>query len=200
MRKLTWILGLMVAGGLVVAIETYQSVDVTVQTNMSDSTIDASAKASPVLEVKNPLVKDGVAYVQAKHNMGEYDTTLSTQVPVALNLDLTMGSLEGSLVGLQLKKLNVKANQNEVILALPAGNYAGQFDLQQTSIHLKLPQDTGIRLNLKKFEYGSLSMDGAEKASTLVSAGSVHTSGHYAKAKYKIQLDVVANQAEINIE
>lgn len=199
MHKLTWILGLVVTGSLAMAIETYQSVDVTVQTNMSDSTIDASAKASPVLG-KKPLIKNGVAYVQTKHSMGEYGTTLSTQVPLALNLDLTMGSLEGSLVGVKLQQLNLKANQNEVVLALPAGNYVGQFELQQTSVDFKLPNDTGIRLNLKKFEYGSLSIDGAKKTSTLVSAGSVHTSDNYANAKYKIQLDVVANQAEINIE
>lgn len=190
----------MVTSGFVAAIETYKSVDVTLKTNMSDSTIRASAKASPVLGVQKPLVKNKVAYVQASHNMGEYGATLSTQVPVALNLDLTMGSLEGSLVGVKLQKLNVKANQNELVLALPAGNYAGQFDLQQASIQFKLPKDTGIQLNLKKFVQGSLSIDGVEKESALVSAGSVHTSDNYASAKYKIKLDVVANQAEMSIE
>ncbi|MBZ9751301.1 hypothetical protein K7W42_10535 [Deinococcus sp. HMF7604] len=187
-----------VLGSVALAAAAYTQVDITIKTEMSDGQLGASATASPVLGVRNPTVKNGVAYVGMTRQMGEYSAVLGTKLPVNLHLNLTQGSLKGQLTGVPLRGLTMTTQQTDVALTLPAGTYSGTLKTQQGEVQLRVPAGTGVQFTLQKFSMGSLSINNKTVVDTMEASGTYATP-NFEAAKNKIRLTVTSDQTDLSV-
>lgn len=176
----------------------YRAVDFTLKTTQSDGQISASATASPVLGVKNPPVKNGVAFVGMTRTQGSYRAVLGTRLPVNLHLDLTQGELQGTLASVPLSGLSLKSNQTDVNLTLPALNLNASMNTIQGDVHFLVPANVGVQFNLKKWNMGSLTINGEKVVNTTQASGSYATA-NYDSAKFKIQFEVSSDMTDISL-
>lgn len=180
------------------AAPTFRAVDITVRHDMSNGRIGVSPTASPTLGVKQPTIKDGVAYVGLSREMGQYGVTLSSKVPLRLHLDTEMGTLTADLRGSLLERLDLESEQTNSELTLPARSFSGSLETEMGTVRLNVPANTGVRLNLQKVEMGSVTL-GGQKVATGISASGSYASSNYEAARYKIDLTVVSDQTNIDV-
>lgn len=191
------LIGVVALGGVALA-AAYSSVDITIQGQLADGRLGASATASPVLGAAKPTIKNGVAYVGLNRRQGSYAATLSTRVPTTLHLDLTQGTLRGSLTGVPLRGLTMTTALTDVELVLPAASFRGKLSTRQGTVTLTVPANVGVQFNLQKFKQGTLTIGGEEVVDTLEATGTYATP-NYAAAKFKIGFDVVSELTDIDV-
>lgn len=169
--------------GTLAATLKYNGVDVTIKASLADGRLGTSASASPVLGAKNPPIRGGVAFVGMSHEMGDYAATLGTKLPTSLHLDARMGSLKGNLQAVPLRQFDLKTDQTDVALTLPAAKYSGKMDVRMSRVELTLPVNVGVRFNLKKFHMSSLTIDGERVADSQEGTG-FYATKNYETAPY----------------
>ena len=167
----------------------YTSVNVTLKQELGLLSVNLSTAASPVLGVRNPPVRNGVAYVGASHSQGDWAIGLSPKLPLSLVLDRTQGDAQLDLRSLRLTSLSLKQSLGNLDIKLPAANLKAALDQQQGDTTITLPPNTGIRLDIRSFKQGTLSIGGKTVADGLSFDGA-YQSANYAAARYKVELTV----------
>lgn len=138
----------------------YRAVDVSLKFDDGPLTVGVSNTASPTLGVAKPEIRGGVAYVGASHGSGAWAVGLSPKSPLALHVQQESGSLDMNLRGLPLTALSLSMGAGPTTLKLPGATFAGKLTQESGSLDIHVPADTGVRLNIVKFESGSLDIDG----------------------------------------
>ncbi len=180
------------------AATTYRAVDITVRATQSEGQLSASATASPVLGIKAPTVKNGVAFVGLSRTQTTYSAVLGTKFPTNLHLDLSQGTLQGSLAGVPLSALSIKTFQTELSLVLPAVNLAASLEANQGEVALQVPAAVGVQFNLKNWKQGSLTINGQKVVDAQDARGSYATP-NFSTAKFRIRFDVAGDSTDLTL-
>lgn len=176
----------------------YTSVSVTLKQDLGSLAVNPNSAASPVLGVRNPPIKNGVAYVGASHSQGDWAIGLSPKLPLSLILDRTQGDARLDLRSLRLTSLSLKQSLGNLDIKLPAANLKVTLDQQQGDTTLTLPPNTGIRVDVRSFKQGTLMIGGKTVADGLSFDGS-YQSANYAAARYKVELTVTKELGTLTI-
>ncbi|QFP78146.1 hypothetical protein [Deinococcus sp. AJ005] len=177
----------------------YSSVNVTLKQELGDLTLSGNSGASPVMGVRNPTTKNGVAYVSASHSLGNWAIGLSPKLPINLTVQATQGESSLDLRSLKLLGLQVTQKLGSLQLKLPAANLKATLQQAQGDTTITLPPNTGISLEVKKFTQGALVINGKTVADGLAFDGT-YQSANFATAKYKVDLAVTMEQGNLTVK
>jgi hypothetical protein len=168
---------------------TYSSVDVTLKKEVGPLEVSKSDRVSPTLGASQPTVRGGVAYVGASHGVGAWSVGLSPKLPLSLSVTQETGSSSLNLEGLPLTRLNVATGSGPVALRLPSRTLIASVSQETGSLEIFMPKDTGLKLVIKTFGTGSLSVEGSDVASGTDLSGTFQTA-NYDSARYKVTLNL----------
>ncbi len=177
----------------------YSSVNVTLKQELGALTLSGNSGASPIMGVRNPTIKNGVAYVSASHSLGDWAIGLSPKLPINLTVQATQGESSLDLRLLKLLGLQVTQELGNLQLKLPAANLKATLQQAQGDTTITLPPNTGISLEVKKFTQGTLVMNGKTVADGLAFDGT-YQSANFATAKYKVDLAVTMEQGNLTVK
>ncbi|WP_161881849.1 DUF4097 domain-containing protein [Deinococcus alpinitundrae] len=177
---------------------TYTSVSIALKQELGSLVVNPNNATSPVLGVRNPPIKNGVAYVGASHSQGDWAIGLSPKLPLSLILDRTQGDAQLDLRSLKLTALSLKQTLGNLDIKLPAANLKATLDQQQGDTTLMLAPNTGIRVDVKSFKQGTLIIGGKTVADGLSFDGS-YQSANYTAARYKVELTVTKELGSLTI-
>ncbi|MBZ9752592.1 DUF4097 domain-containing protein [Deinococcus sp. HMF7604] len=180
------------------AAQTYRAVDVTLTFGSGIFTAALSHAVSATLGSQKPTVKNGVAYVGARQTSGAWDVGLSPKLPLALNVTQESGSQDLNLRGLPLTRLNVKMGSGPVDIQLPAASLTAQVRQESGSLDLYVPQNTGLKLVVNRFESGALTMERRTVAVGDSLSGTYQTS-NYDTAKHKVTVNLIWGSGPVQV-
>ncbi|OLV15988.1 DUF4097 family beta strand repeat-containing protein [Deinococcus marmoris] len=177
----------------------YSSVNITLKQELGDLTLAGSSSASPVMGVRNPTIKNGVAYVSASHSLGDWAIGLSPKLPISLTVQASQGESSLDLRALKLLGLQVTQELGNLQLKLPAANLKATLQQAQGDTTITLPPNTGISLEVRKFTQGTLVMNGKKVADGQDFNGT-YQSANFATAKYRVNLTVTVGQGNLTVK
>lgn len=183
----------------VLAATPYSSVNLTLRQELGNLSIGANTRASPVMGVSKPTIKNGVAYVSASHSQGDWATGLSPKLPINLTVESKQGDAALDLRPLQLSALTVTQQLGNLALMLPAANLNVTLTQSQGDATITLPNNVGLRLDVKKFSQGTLIINGKTVADSLNFNGTYMTA-NYDSAKYKMNMTVSKEQGTLTVK
>jgi hypothetical protein len=118
-----------------------------------------------------------------------WDIGLTTEIPLDLHVDMSTGSTNMDLTGMQLEALNIEASTGSTTLVLPAGqeNFPFTINASTGSITITVPEGTGFDLSVDA-STGSLSIDVPEDAGVQIEVtdggpGGLNLPGDYKKVR-----------------
>lgn len=177
----------------------YSSVNITLKQELGDLTLAGSSSASPVMGVRNPTIKNGVAYVSASHSLGDWAIGLSPKLPINLTVQASQGESSLDLRSLKLLGLQVTQELGNLQLKLPAANLKATLQQAQGDTTITLPPNTGISLEVRKFTQGTLVMNGKTVADGQDFNGT-YQSANFETAKYRVNLTVTVGQGNLTVK
>lgn len=178
---------------------TYNSVDITLKHDLGTMTLGVNDKVSPVMGVRNPTVKNGVAYVAASQSQGDWAIGLSPKLPIALSVQTTQGDTTLNLRSLKLSALKLSHSLGGLELRLPAANLNASLNHAQGDATIILPPNTGISLEVKSFTQGTLIIGGKTVADGLDFNGT-YQSANFGTAKYKVNVAVTKELGSLTVK
>ncbi len=188
MKSLTWAASTLLLGTLATAAP-YTAVDVTLRSELGAVRVAASDTASPVLGVRTPTVRAGVAFVGATHRQGDWTLGLSPKLPLTLHFTNAQGDVQLDLRRLNLRGLTVRQQLGRLDLTLPALNLKARLTQAQGDVQVRLPPGVGVRLIVERFAQGAVRIGGEEVASGLDFNGT-YESANYRTARFRTDLTV----------
>lgn len=175
----------------------YSSVDVSLIQNAGALTVSLSNRVTPTLGVAQPPVRNGVAYVSARHDVGAWAVGLSPKLPVSLNVTHDTGAVDLLLGGLNVPRLNVNHKNGETnILFGSASTATIRKDVGALSLYV--PANTGLKLTVTRLGVGSVTMEGEDVAAGTDQAGTYQTS-NYASAARRVNVTVTQGSGSIEV-
>ena len=181
------------------AAPTYNSVNITLKQELGNLSVGLNDKASPVLGVRNPPVKNGVAFVGASHAQGDWAIDLSPKLPISLTVQHKQGDAQLDLGLLKLSALNLTQQLGNIALKLPAANLNATVDHMQGDMTITLPTDTGLSLDIKSFKQGTLVMNGTTVADGQAFDGT-YQSANFEAAKYKVNMTLTMELGTLTVK
>jgi Cell wall-active antibiotics response 4TMS YvqF len=177
----------------------YTSVNITLKQSMGELKLSPSDKASPVMGARNPVVKNGVAYIGASKTSGDWAMSLSPKLPISLILERTSGDANLDLRTLKLTALSIRQSMGDLDVMLPAGNLT--FTLKQTSgnINIQLPANVGISVEAQTYTSGTVIIGGKTVAEGMSLTGT-YQSANYESAPYKVKLTVDKSMGDLTVK
>ncbi len=175
----------------------YSSVDVSLTQNAGQLTVSLNPRVSPTLGVNQPTVRNGVAYVAARHDVGAWAVGLSPKLPVTLNVKHDTGAVDLLLSGLTVPRLNVN-HQNGETNVMFGSNTTATIRKDVGALSLYVPAGTGLKLTVTRLGVGSVTMEGVDVASGTEQAGTYQTS-NYASAARKVNVTVTQGSGSIEV-
>ena len=177
----------------------YSSVNITLKQRLGYLSLGVKQNASPVLGARNPLVKNGVAFVGASQAQGDWAIGLSPKLPISLIVDRQQGDAKLDLRSLPLSSLNLTQKLGYVELLLPAINLNATVHQTQGDLDITLPPNTGLSLDVRSFKQGTLIMDG-ETVATGLEFNGTYQSANFEAAKYKINLALTMQLGTLTVK
>lgn len=177
----------------------YSSVNLTLKQEQGALSLGVNSKASPVLGVRKPTVKNGVAYVGASHSQGDWAIGLSPKLPISLAITRQQGDAVLDLRTLKLSALTINQQLGDLALMLPAASLNVVLTQSQGDTTITLPPNVGLSLEVKKFTQGELIMNGTTVARGLEFNGTYQTN-NYDSAKYKVMMTVSKQLGSLTIK
>ncbi|GGJ43631.1 hypothetical protein [Deinococcus roseus] len=166
-----------------------QKVDLHLKHEAGTFTVQAAPKASPTLGIKNPTVKNGVAYLSQSSVASDWKVGLSPKLPLDLHLSSSASDVNANLLGLNINTLEINHTAGDYQLKLPSKTLTGKLKMDSLDLKITVPKDTGLKLNLQKFISGSVTIERNRVAEGAEVTGSYQT-GNFDTASKKIELDV----------
>lgn len=177
----------------------YSRVDLTLKHELGSLKLGLNPQASPVLGVRNPAVRNGVAYASASSTQSDWQLGLSPKWPIDLHLQGLQSDLTLDLSGLPVRTLNLRQQLGDLRLTLPSGHLKATLTTTQSNVVIVLPKDVGVSVRLLRLTQGSLTMLGQTVVDGLDSSGT-YQSPNYAAARYKADLTVTAELGDIVVK
>ncbi|GAA4020470.1 LiaF-related protein [Deinococcus rubellus] len=177
----------------------YSSVNVTLKQELGNLSLGGNTRASPVMGISKPTIKNGVAYVSASHSLGDWAIGLSPKLPISLTVMSQQGDAVLDLRPLQLSALTITQQLGTLTLMLPAANLNVSLTQSQGDGTITLPPNVGLRLNAKQFTQGTLIMNGKTVAAGLKFDGTYQTA-NYDSAQYKVNMTVKKQLGTLTIK
>ncbi|TSA86800.1 hypothetical protein FNU79_06320 [Deinococcus detaillensis] len=177
----------------------YNSVNLTLKQELGNLSLSANTKASPIMGVSKPTVKNGVAYISASHSMGDWAIGLSPKLPLSLTLNRQQGDAALDLRSLKLSALSITQQLGDLTLKLPTATLQATLTQTQGDTTITLPSNVGLRLDVKKFTQGTLVISGKTVADGFNFSG-VYMTANYDSATYKVDMTINKEQGSLTVK
>ncbi|WP_420595579.1 hypothetical protein [Deinococcus sp.] len=177
----------------------YSSVNITLKQELGNLSVGLNNAASPVLGVRNPPVKNGVALVGASHAQGDWAIDLNPRLPISLTVQHEQGDAQLDLSLLKLSALNLTQHLGNTTLKLPAANLNVTVDHMQGDMTITLPTNTGLSLEVKSFKQGTIVMNGQTVADGQAFDGT-YQSANFEAAKYKVNMTLTMELGTLTVK
>src|SRR5690554_5685236 len=124
-----------------------------------------------------------------------WDLALTDRIPLALSLDMGIGSSTLDLRQLQLESLKVNGGIGETTVLLPrTGGFRGDIDAGIGEIVMRVPGSLGVRIDVDT-GIGNVRVDGHFSKD-----GNTYTSPSYGSSSQRVELTIDAGIGSIRIE